>query len=183
MRTKYLLLHGWPGKHPDKWQTHLAARLKEVGANVMFPDLPNATLPKVKEWREAIETLLEGVDLENLVIVGHSLGTSSWLDYLAHHPDTYVKRAFLVAPPLTDCGINEISNFFPLPEIDLGNEQEKYEIIGSDNDEHVSQRDFEVLAERLKIRFNLLKGAGHINEDSGYGKWDWMEDECLRLLR
>jgi hypothetical protein len=31
------------------------------------------------------------------------------------------------------------------------------------------------MASRYDIPLNVIENAGHINEDSGYGKWEWIE--------
>ncbi len=177
--TTFLLLYGYGGTHPEHWQGYLANRLKDGGQNVLFPDLPNADRPKLDKWMDYLEQELKDIDSSDLVVAAHSLGCTLWLQYIAKHPDIKPKKVFLVSPPLNDCGIEELSNFFPLPELDLNNQA--YQIIGSDNDNFILQEEFETLADKLKIPLKILPGAGHINAPM-HGDWEWMNEECLRYI-
>ena len=55
----FLLLHGYGGTHPEHWQGYLANRLKNEKQIVIFPDLPNADMPKLDEWMDYLEQELQ----------------------------------------------------------------------------------------------------------------------------
>lgn len=175
----FLLLYGYGGTHPEHWHGYLANLLKEKGQTVLFPELPNPDYPKLDEWMVYLEKELEEVDPKSLVVAAHSLGCTLWLHYIAKHPDMHPKKAFLVSPPLNDCGIQELENFFPLPDLDLSNQD--CQIIGSDNDNFILQEEFETLAAQLNVPLKILPGAGHINAPM-HGDWEWMNQECLKLI-
>lgn len=177
MATTFLLLHGYGGTHPEHWQGYLHNLLIERGQKVLFPTLPSAESPQLNEWMEFLETELQNTDPSSLVVAAHSLGCSLWLQYLDKHPDFHPKKTYLVSPPLNDCGIQEIESFFPLPELDLSNEN--CLIIGSDNDNFILEKEFETLAENLKVPLKLLPGAGHINSPM-HGEWEWINQQCLK---
>lgn len=126
-----------------------------------------------------LEQELDNIDSSDLVVATHSLGCTLWLQYLAKHPDIQPEKVFLVSPPLNDCGIEELANFFPLPDIDLSGRN--YQLIGSDNDNFILQKEFETLADNLKIPLKILTGAGHINAPI-HGDWEWMNTQLLNLL-
>ncbi len=176
--TTFLLLHGYGGTHPEHWQSYLANRLKDNGQKVLFPDLPNANQPRLEEWMEYLEDILGESPDSGLIVAAHSLGCALWLRYIARHPDVRPKKAFLVSPPLNDCGIEELSDFFPLPELDLSSQP--YLVIGSDNDNFILEHEFRTLADKLKIPLKILPGAGHINAPL-HGDWKWMNKQCLQL--
>lgn len=178
--TSFLLLHGWGGNSPDHWQNHLAEYLLESEANVIYPHFPDPELPQKTDWLKTLEDALSEVETKNLVVLAHSLGCIIWLHYLEKYPQTNIQKGYLVAPPRTDCGLLAIQNFYPLPKPNL-NEQ-NYQIIGSNNDPYIPQAEFETLAKETKIRFHFLKDAGHINPLMGYGKWPWIEKECLTVI-
>jgi len=175
--TTFLLLHGYGGTHPEHWQSYLADHLKNEGHKVLFPVLPNADEPRLEEWMGYLEETLQ--EKPDLVVAAHSLGCALWLHYIAKHPDVKPKKAFLVSPPLNDCGIKELSNFFPLPDLDLSSQS--YQIIGSDNDNFILEEEFQTLADNLKIPLKILSGAGHINAPI-HGDWGWMNEECLKKI-
>ena len=179
MKTTFLILHCYGGKHPEHWQAYLVNHLKTEGQTVLFPDLPNPDHPQLDEWMEYLENEVKDVNPDTLVVAAHSLGCSLWLHYVAKHPDMRPKKVFLVSPPLNDCDIEEIASFFPLPNLDLNNQD--YLIIGSDNDNFILEEEFETLANNLKIPLKILPGAGHINAPM-HGDWEWMNQECLKLI-
>jgi hypothetical protein len=179
MRTNFLLLHGYGGKSNAHWQAHLMKSLTDVGQHVRCPEFPDPDHPSLEKWLAHLEKNIKKVDPSSLVIAAHSLGCSLWLHYVSRHPEAIPKKAFLVAPPLNDCGIPEISEFFPLPKLNLGDQN--YLIIGSDNDNFIPQKDFETLANNIDVPFKLLPDAGHINAPV-YGHWEWMFNECFSLI-
>lgn len=179
--TNFLLLHGYGGTHPEHWQGYLTNLLKEKGQAVLFPTLPNFEQPHLDEWMAFLEAELKDIDPNSLIVAAHSLGCALWLHYLAKHPMVRPKKAFLVSPPLNDCGIQEIESFFPLPGIDLSDQNDSYLIIGSDNDNFILEEEFETLSEQLNIPFKLLPGAGHINSPV-HGDWGWMNKQCLKYI-
>jgi uncharacterized protein len=176
MKTNFLLLHGYGGKHTAHWESHLATFLKKEGRNVRYPDLPEPDFPKLDKWMEGLDRVFAHFNPASLVVAAHSLGCALWLHYINKRPEIKPLKAYLVAPPMNDCGIKEISDFFPLPELDLSNQD--YLIIGSDNDNFIKLDEFTTLAGNLKIPFKLLHGAGHINAPI-YGHWEWMHTEFM----
>lgn len=179
MKTAFLLLHGYGGTHPEHWQGYLKNLLEERGQTVLFPTLPSFENPQLDEWMTFLENELKDIDPDSLVVAAHSLGCTLWLQYLAKHPDTKPKKTFLVSPPLNDCDVREIESFFPLPELDLSNQNTM--IIGSDNDPFILEKEFWTLSDKLGIPFKLIPGAGHINSPA-HGDWEWMNQQCLKYI-
>lgn len=172
-------MHGYGGKHEEHWQSYLNNALKDKSRSIIYPDFPNPDRPKLNEWLMFLDEKLKGLDPASLVVAGHSLGCSLWLHYIAKHKNIIPKKVFLVSPPLNDCGVIEIANFFPLPDLDLN--KQDYLIIGSDNDNFILEKEFEILAKNLKIPLKILHNAGHINAPV-HGYWNWMNEECLKLI-
>ena len=179
MPNTFLLLYGWMGNSESHWQTWLASELAEAGQEVFYPEFPNPDHPKLEEWMETLEEVMEGLDPKNLIVLGHSLGNTLWMHYLKKHPKIRIKKGYLVAPPLNPCD-PAIDNFFPVPKITIQN-PEDYLIIHSDNDPYIPKEDFEVLKKELNLPAKLIQSAGHLNPKAGYGKWKWMGNECLSL--
>ncbi len=176
MTTNFLLLHGYGGKHIEHWQTYLANSLKEQNQTVVYPDFPNPDMPKLDLWLDFLHETLKNNINDKLVVATHSLGCSFWLQYISRYPNTQTKKVFLVSPPLNDCGIMEIADFFPLPNLNLS--KKDYQIIGSSNDNFILKEEFETLAKQLNVPLKIIPNAGHINAPM-YGNWEWMNNECL----
>ena len=82
----------------------------------------------------------------------------------------------LVAPPDLENQPHSFQSFTPTPLAAL---PFKTILVASDNDPWIKQERAEYLAKQWGSDFVLLPNAGHINADSGYGKWD----EGLKLVR
>lgn len=187
MTRQFLIIHGWQGNEAEHWQSILARQLKEKGEKMCYPQLPEAYFPKLEAWLTALhkEISLFSPD-DELIVLTHSLGGALWLQYVSQHLEVNPAKVFLVAPPLDNCGISEIADFFPLPEIDLGIKKADYLptgqaglMVGSDNDPYIPLSKFQKLSGNLGVAFYCLPGKGHINVASGFGEWGWMEEQIL----
>ncbi len=115
MTRSFVILHGWQANTEDHWQTWLADRLRERGAPVCYPVLPDPDHPRLEPWLEALETLLPPD--EQPVVVCHSLACLLWLHHLARGGRT--APALLVAPPSDGLDEPELQSFFPAPQVRL----------------------------------------------------------------
>lgn len=191
-----LLLHGWGGKgHKENWQNILAKKLLKNGVNIIYPYLKNPKNPKLNEWIQDLDEIFlnnKGAFLDDFTVITHSLGGVLLLHYLdlrfknaGFALNFAPKKIFLIAPPLTDCGIKEISDFFPLPDVNFAKSPyNKFEplLIHSDNDPFIPLKDFEEFSKRFNIPAHMIKNAGHINYKSGYGEWGFLVDGACSLL-
>ncbi|MDQ7047335.1 MAG: alpha/beta hydrolase [Sulfurovum sp.] len=50
----------------------------------------------------------------------------------------------------------------------------------SDNDPWVKVDEAKTIALQINASFTLLNNAGHINADSGYGKWNFIENLVMK---
>ena len=110
----FLILHGLEGSGPGHWQTWLTARLRADAERVAYPDLPDADLPSLHAWREALNGELAALPDVETVVVCHSLACLLYL----HHVDdggAQADRVLLVAPPSEGADIPQIAAFFPAP--------------------------------------------------------------------
>ena len=74
-----------------------------------------------------------------------------------------------------------ISTFFPCPK-PKKLFAKKVSIVASGSDKWCSVNEAEELATTYGASFKVLPNAGHINDESGYGSWAWIEEE-FRLKR
>src|SRR6185369_8587920 len=78
----FIILHGIQGHAGIHWQQWLHDRLEEMGHGVLMPELPHAEHPDRQQWLEAVKRELEGINPSQLIIVGHSLGVATALDFI-----------------------------------------------------------------------------------------------------
>ncbi|MBT8343260.1 MAG: alpha/beta hydrolase, partial [Sulfurovum sp.] len=53
------------------------------------------------------------------------------------------------------------------------------QMLVSDNDPYIKVEEAENMANHYEIPLKTIKDAGHINADSGYGKWELIEKLVL----
>jgi predicted alpha/beta hydrolase family esterase len=183
---RVLILHGWQGSGPDHWQTWLAGRLRERGAQVRYPDLPDCDVPCPDRWGAALHAelraLAAGDDDAERVVVCHSLGCVLWLREAAGlAPGLHVDRVALVAPPCPGAAVPELAGFYPTgadkAAIDAAAGHTR--LVCSDDDPYCPGRGAaEHWGRPLELVVDLVPGAGHLNVEAGYGPWPEMEAWC-----
>ena len=95
----FLILHGWQNRRPpEHWQHWLTERLREEGAQVVYPQLPDPDAPRPEVWLEELRRFLTQLHGEVRVVIAHSLGTLLWLHHARDGGDP-VDRVLLVHPP------------------------------------------------------------------------------------
>jgi len=97
MKGSILIVHGLGGSGPGHWQTWLAESLATRGLDVHNPDLPSPDKPSLEPWLATLESELEGLDPEGLVVLCHSLGSVTWLHLAARAQGRLAERVLLVA--------------------------------------------------------------------------------------
>ena len=168
---KVLILHGWGGSDAPHWQAELACEIAKNYGTVSFPLLDNCHFPSKNRWIRQVKTILE--EFKPDTVVCHSLANTLWF-WLCEEDIAPVKRLIMVAPPSLDTQEATIKTFFPAP-LPRSLKADKIEMIVSDNDPYIDIDEARSIANHFAIPLKILKGAEHINADSGYGKWDYIE--------
>ena len=174
-QDKVLILHGWGGSDAPHWQAELAGTLAKGYGTVSFPLLDNCHFPSKNRWVKQLKEILE--DFKPDTVVCHSLANTLWF-WMCQEEIPYVKRLFLVSPPSLTTEVDTIKTFFPcqLPEKLYAKE---IQMIVSDNDPYIEVAEAKNMAKHYSIPLTMIKNAGHINADSGYGKWELIEKLVL----
>ncbi|MBK3571623.1 alpha/beta hydrolase, partial [Streptomyces sp. MBT62] len=115
--TAYLILHGWQNRRPEgHWQHWLAGRLRALGHEVTYPQLPDPDDPELDVWLGELRRGLDGLDGPR-VVLAHSASALLWLHAVARGVvrDGDVDRVLLVAPPSASVVVRhpEIAEFAP----------------------------------------------------------------------
>jgi len=179
---KLLVLHGWGGSDAPHWQAELAAEVAKNYGTVSFPLLDNCHFPSKNRWVRQVKAILN--DFRPDTVVCHSLANTLWF-WLCQEEIESVERLFMVSPPSLTTTEKTIKSFFPC-EIPEEIHAKEIHMIVSDNDPWVKQDEAESIAAQINATFTSLPNAGHINADSGYGKWGLIEklvmrnEECAR---
>lgn len=174
MRT--LILHGWGGSDAPHWQAELASEIARDYGTVSFPLLDNPHFPSRNRWLRQVKTILAAFKPDTVVC--HSLGCTLWF-WLAQEELSSIKRLFLVSPPSLDTEMDIIKSFFPAPLSETLCAEEAHLIV-SDNDPYIGIEEASRIATHYDIPLHTIAEAGHINAESGYGKWEWIEKLIMR---
>lgn len=171
MKQKILLIHGWGGSDFPHWQSWLAGKLAKDYNTVSFLKLSNFDTPKLGMWKEELREHLS--DFRPDIVVCHSLANTLWFHLCNDGSIDEVQKLYLVAPPSLKCKIEELKEFFPL-NVPTNPHAKEILLITSTNDPYMSEDEANTLQKKLGVPMKVLKNAGHINADSGYGAWPWI---------
>ena len=169
---KVLILHGWGGSDAPHWQAELAAEIAKNYGTVSFPLLDNCHFPSKNRWVKQVGQILKVFQPDTVVC--HSLANTLWFWLCQEDEMSSVERLFMVSPPSLKTQENTIKTFFPceMPEKLYA---KKMQMIVSDTDPWVQMDEAKMIADHYDIPLTVIKDAGHINADSGYGKWELIE--------
>ena len=165
-----LILHGIgaaPGAH---WQSWLGARLSELGHRVLMPTLERADHPDRAQWLATLHGELGNVVTRNLVIVGHSLGVTTALDYI-EQLDESVGCLVSVSGFGRDYGSDLNSYFLKSNTIDFARVRRHLSgahVVYGDDDPFVPQSALRQLALDLGVEPVVVQQGGHLNTDAGF---------------
>lgn len=171
MKKRVLLLHGWGGSDYPHWQSWLACELAKDYGTVSFPLLDHPHFPSRNRWMRQVKALLESFRPD--IVICHSLANTLWFHLCNEGGIAPVERLLLVAPPRPGCEIETIKSFFPVTvPRDLHTDEAM--LVTSTTDPYLSPDEAAAFQAALNVPMKVLEGAGHINDESGYGEWPWV---------
>lgn len=174
MHKKVLLLHGWGGSDYPHWQSWLAGEIAKDYGKVSFLKFSDADRPSLPVWLSELKWELE--DFKPDIVICHSLANTLWFHLCNTAEVQDVEKLYLVAPPRLTCTTEELQEFFPLKAPKNLHTKEAL-LVTSSNDLYLSQEEAQILQKTLNIKMKVIQNGGHINADSGYGKWAWIKEQ------
>ena len=174
MNQKLLLLHGWGGSDTPHWQSYLASKVAKEYGKVSFLKFSNFDTPKLDVWLKELKNELK--EFQPDIVVCHSLANTLWFHLCNQEELQEIQKLYLVAPPSMQCHIEELKEFFPL-KLPKNLYAKQTQLIASDNDPYMDLDELKKIERELAVPLTLLHDGGHINSESGYGKWEWMLKE------
>ncbi len=171
-KDKILILHGWGGSDAPHWQAELASEIAKNYGTVSFPLLDNCHFPSKNRWLKQVKALL--TDFNPDTVVCHSLANTLWMWLCEEGDISEVERLFMVSIPSLETKESTIKTFFPCP-LPKDFHAKEIHMIVSDDDPWVKMEEARKLASHISAKFTVIEKAGHINADSGYGKWVLIE--------
>jgi len=184
-QQSFLIIHGLGGSGPDHWQTWLANELTERNNHVCYPTFSQFDFPDLEVWLKELHTAIKTIPTDHrLTVITHSLGCILWLHYAAIQTKRIAQQVILVAPPSPTIVLSEAKSFFPVPmkEQQLSRIAVDTLFVHSSNDPYCSRKDAKHYL-NLSFPSIVLPNSGHINTNSGHGKWPWILERCLTKKR
>jgi predicted alpha/beta hydrolase family esterase/diadenosine tetraphosphate (Ap4A) HIT family hydrolase len=166
--TRVLSLPGYLGSGPEHWQTHW----ERLDTRIQRVEQARWDAPECAAWCAALESAVMA-DLRPTVLVGHSLGAVTVVQWAGRTRASHVAGALLVAPADVEHlppELGDFSSFSPLPRERLPFPSL---LVGSQNDPFLRLSRAEELAEAWGARFVDAGSAGHINAESDLGTWSF----------
>lgn len=171
-----VIVHCWGGSSDYAWYSWAKTELEKLGYQVVVPDMPDPDPPKLATWLPYLQEVIGEAD-DELVLIGHSIGTVTIMRYL-ESLDGLVGKVIFVAGFTDQLGFQELENFFETT-LDFANiknkSKEGFVVIQSDNDPFVSEQYGERLKEELGAKLVIKHNANHMS-----GAVDG-EDTCAEL--
>jgi uncharacterized protein len=177
----FLIIHGLGGSGSDHWQTWLFQELTKRNLNVCYPTFSNYNSPDKNTWLgELNEAMYSIPENHTLTVITHSLGCLLWLHFAETQNRKIANQAVLVAPPSPIKILEQAKSFYlpPLNNSELLNAARETLFVHSTNDPYCTKEDASLYS-GLGTKTITFPNMGHINSDSGYGKWPWILDLCL----
>ncbi len=180
---KVLILHAIQSYAGAHWEQWLHDELVKKGFEVIMPNLPRAERPDRSEWLSFIKSLTKDLDLGELIIVGHSLGVTSALDFIEQVTEP-VEALVSVSGFARDTGEELNSYFMRQKTIDFdkvrANLDKAYALYG-DDDPYLKQEILKALANGLQVKPIIIAGGGHLNTDAGFIRFPQLLEIVLSI--
>ena len=158
-------MHCWGGNSEYAWYPWVKKHLEDKGYKVIVPDMPDSDPPKLVTWLPHLKQIVGEPD-EELVLIGHSIGTVTIMRYLESLDIGRVGKVILVAGFTDQLGFRELENFFDTT-LDFSKIKTKsrhgFVVIQSDNDPFVSVQYGERLKEELGASLVIKHNANHMS--------------------
>ena len=176
MKSRVLILHGWGGSDYPHWQAILASKIAQNYGTVSFPLIHHPHFPHLNRWRKEILKVFDRFTPD--IVVCHSLANTLWLYLSSENLAPHIEKLYMVSPPSLNTKHEMLKSFFPAPMPKSLN-ADIVKIAVSDNDPWIEVDEAKELAKYYNATLHIVPNGGHINSDSGFGRWSWIEDEVM----
>ena len=160
-----IIVHCWGGSSDYAWYPWAKSQLEDLGYQVTVPDMPDSDPPILATWLPQLKEIIGQPD-DELVLIGHSIGTVTIMRYLETLESSRVGKVIFVAGFTDQLGFSELENFFDT-RLDFDRIKLKskngFVAIQSDNDPFVSEQYGERLKDELGAKLVIKHNANHMS--------------------
>lgn len=180
------IVHGYQASPEKHWFPWLSHKIQSVGAACEIVHLEDADAPNYAVWKECLHMQIAPLD-ENSIVIAHSLGCISTLDFLSDAlKNKKLKALFLVSPfkePLSS--LPELNTFIQQCKIDefiIRTTIQKRFVFLSNNDSYVGAPMSIRLGQAIHAQLVEVKFAGHFMQEDGFTEFPQLWDKLALLL-
>lgn len=180
-----LILHGIQSHAGEHWGRWLARELEKKKHTVDMPELPNSMHPDRFEWLAYVKDLLVEVSPKNLLMIGHSLGVVTALDFI-EQSEKKVHGLISVSGFAEDYGADLNGYFMRQKELDfnaINDHLAKSFVLYGDNDPYVPQQTLENLSTLLDVTPKIIPNGGHLNTSAGYEEFPLLVELAKKFAK
>lgn len=187
---KVIIVHRWDGTPENDWYPWLKKELENKGFQVIVPEMPNTSEPKIEEWIAHLKKAIGKVDIDTHFI-GHSIGCQTIMRYLATLPKkTKVGNVIFVAGwfNLNNLENEEVKKIAkpwletPIYFIKVKQKIGMLTVFLSDNDPYnCLEENVQTFKEKLGAKVVILNNRGHFTHDDGVLKMPKILDELISI--
>lgn len=184
--TNIFLIHGAFGNPKENWFPWLKQKLEELDCEVITPIFPTPENQSLENWTKIFIKYENQID-ENTIFIGHSLAPAFLLSML-ERIDIKIRGSFFISGFLKLLGnetFDSINKTFVIKTFNWKKIKQNCEqcyIYHSNNDPYVPIECANELANKLEVKPNIIKNAGHFNKESGYLKFEKLFNDIKLLL-
>lgn len=180
-----VIVHGYTASPNVNWFPWLAEVLREQGAQVSIPAMPDSFNPDPIKWALALQQSLPAADT-NTILIGHSLGCIAALRHLLSLPAHTLTGGVLLVSGFdrTVSTLPELHAFTdaPLDHAEVCRRTQKIISLFSDNDSIVEPAASIELSRNLKAEQEVVSGGGHFLDREGFVQFPEICTGIARLL-
>ena len=170
----YIIIHGSFGSKDGNWFPWLKKQLEEKNTKVNVPQMPiGVENQNYENWSKELDKLNINT---NTTIIAHSIAPVFVCKYLINNRIKVKKLIFV-------CGFNNYLGISPNYDavnkpmfldnlVDIKKYCDNIICFYSDNDPYVRYEAEKTFADTISNQQCIIKNGGHINEDSGYTKFE-----------
>ena len=186
MLMKVFIIHGYQSSPEQHWFPWLANKIKQIGSQCEMVHLQGSDQPDFAIWRQNLVAQVHPLN-EQSIIIAHSLGCLSALDYLSEALNgRLIKAMFMVA------GFNE--KLMALPELNQFVQQAKLNdallrcriqqryLLFSCNDPFIPAPLSIRFGQLLNAQMIEVKKAGHFMKEDGFSEFPQLWEKLEKLL-
>ena len=186
---RFLILHGVENWRPrEHWQWWLAEQLRSCGEQVLYPQLPSPSSPALDQWLAVLHGELAQLGTGERIVIAHSCSVALWLSQRPRSP----ARSASIASPSSRHQAHPRSSR-PTAFLPVGIDRAAVTraskapaiLVSSDNDPYCPEgldAYKSIFTDDLEMEHQVLRGAGHISVDEGYGPWPAILKWCTSGL-